>query len=148
MKIVFVCTGNASRSAAAEVVLRKMLADYDIRGVDVASCGTGVPPDLDREAIICRIVAEHGYEMGGKANPMSEELLNSSDLIIVMNKRHRVEVSRLMRSDNWDRIVGFNDFCFGYSSDLPDPHYQTEYIYRKCFETIERGCQEIIKNLN
>ena len=40
MKIVFVCTGNASRSAAAEVVLKKMVADNDIDGIEVASCGT------------------------------------------------------------------------------------------------------------
>ena len=148
MKILFVCTGNASRSAAAEVVLRKMLADNEIRGVEVASCGTGVPDGLHREEVMCRIAAQHGYEMGGRAIPMSEELLNSADLIIVMTKRHREEVSRLMKSDHCDRIVRFNDYCFGDSSDLPDPHYQTEYVYRNCFDTIERGCREIIKKLN
>lgn len=148
MKIVFVCTGNASRSAAAEIVLRKTLADNDIRGVEVASCGTGVPEGLEREEVMCRIAAEHGYEMGGKAILMSEELLNSADLIIVMTKRHKTEVSRLMKSDHYDRIVLFNDYCFGDSSDLTDPHYKTEFVYRNCFETIERGCREIIKKLN
>ena len=148
MKIVFVCTGNACRSAAAEVVLRKMLADNEIRGVEVASCGTGVPEGLDREEEMCRIAAEHGYEMGGKAIPMSEELLNSADLIIVMTKRHLQEVSRLMKSGHCDRIVRFNEYCFGDSSDLSDPHYQTEYVYRKCFDTIEQGCRKIIKKLN
>lgn len=148
MKIVFVCTGNASRSAAAEVVLRKMLVDNDIRGVEVASCGTGVPEGLDREEVMCRIAAEHGYEMGGKAIPMSEDLLNLADFIIVMTKRHCEEVTRLLKYDHWDRIVRFNDYCFGDSSDLPDPHYQTEHVYRNCFETIERGCREIIKKLN
>ena len=49
MKILFICTGNASRSALAEVVLRKMLADHRIGGIDVASCGTEVPDGLDRE---------------------------------------------------------------------------------------------------
>ena len=148
MKILFVCTGNASRSAVAEVVLRKMLSDNEIRGVEVASCGTGVPEGLDREEMMCGIAAEHGYEMGDKAIPMSEELLNSADLIIVMTKRHRTEVSRLMKSDHCDRIVRFNEYCFGDSSDLPDPHYQTEFVYRNCFDMIERGCREIIKKLN
>ena len=148
MKIVFICTGNASRSAAAETVLRKLLSDNGIRGVEVASCGTGVPEGLEREEVMCRIAAEHGYEMGGKAIPMSEELLNSADLIIVMTKRHLQEVSRLMKSGHCDRIVRFNDYCFGDSSDLSDPHYQTEYVYRNCFDMIERGCQEIIKKLN
>lgn len=145
MKILYICTGNASRSAAAEVVLKKMLADNGIEGIEVASCGTKVPEGLDREEMMCRIAAEHGYEMGGKAIPMTEELLNSADLIIVMTEHHRNEVTRLLKYDHWNRMVRFNDYCFGEPSDLPDPHYQTEYIYRTCFDTIERGCVEIIK---
>ena len=144
---MFVCTGNASRSASAEVVLRKMLADNEINGIEVASCGTGVPEGLDREEVMCRIAAEHGYEMDGKAVPMSEELLNSSDLIIVMTERHREEVTRLLQYDNWNHIVLFNDYCFGEPTDLPDPHFQTEYVYRTCFDTIEKGCREIICKL-
>ena len=147
MKIVFVCTGNASRSAAAEVVLKKMVANNDIYGIEVASCGTKVPDGLDREDVMCRIAYEHGYQMGGKAIPMNEELLNSADLIIVMTEHHRNEVTCLLKYDHWDRIVRFNDYCFGESIDLPDPHYQTEYVYRTSFDTIERGCAEIIKKL-
>lgn len=147
MKILFVCTGNASRSAAAEVVLKKMLIDNGIEGIEVTSCGTKVPDGLDREDIMCRIAAEHGYEMGGKAISMTEELLNSADLIIVMTEHHRNEVTRLLKYDHWYRIVRFNDYCFGEHTDLPDPHYQTEYVYRTCFDTIERGCREIIGKL-
>ena len=147
MRIVFVCTGNASRSAAAESVLKKMLVDNGIEGVEVSSCGTKVPDGLDREVVMCRIVSERGYAMGGKAIPMSEELLNSADLIIVMTEHHRNEVTRLLKYDNWNRIIRFNNYCFGEPTDLPDPHYQTEHVYRTCFDTIERGCAEIIKKL-
>lgn len=147
MKIVFVCTGNASRSAVAEVILKKMIADAGIMGVEVGSCGTKVPDGLCREDVMCRIAAESGYRMGGKAIPMSEELLNSANLIIVMTEHHRKEVTRLLSYSHWDRIVRFNDYCFGESTDLPDPHYQTEHVYRTCFATVERGCKEIIRKL-
>lgn len=147
MKILFVCTGNASRSAAAETVLKKLIVDYNIGGVEVASCGTGVPEGLDRDEIMRRIAAEHGYEMGGKAVPMNEDLLNSADLIIVMTNRHREEVTRLLRYDNWNRIVRFNEFCLGEPTDLPDPHFQTEHVYRTCFDRIKDGCKEIAYKL-
>lgn len=147
MKFLFVCTGNASRSAAAEAIMKKLITDENLEGVEVSSCGTGVPDGLDREEIMCRIAAEHGYEMGGKAVAMNEELLNSADLIIVMTEWHHEKVTRLLRYDHWNRIVRFNDFCFGESSDLPDPHYQTEHVYRTCFDRVEAGCKEIIKKL-
>ena len=64
-----------------------------------------------------------------------------------MTEHHRNEVTRLLKYDHWNRIVRFNDYCFGEPADLPDPHYQTEHVYRTCFATIERGCAEIIKKL-
>lgn len=148
MKIVFVCTGNASRSAAAEVVLKKMIDDNGVSGIEVSSCGIKVPEGLAREEVMCRIAAEYGYLMGGMAVPASEEILNDADVVIVMTQHHRDQITRILKYDNWNRIALFNDYCFGEKTDLPDPHYQTEHVYRTCFNTIERGCQEIINKLN
>lgn len=147
MKIVFVCTGNASRSAAAEVILKKMIEDNGIPGIEVASCGTKVPDSLAREEVMCRIAAEHGYAMGGMAVPATESILNGADTVFVMTQHHHDQVTRILKYDNWNRIVLFNDYCFGEKVDLPDPHFQTEHVYRTCFDTIERGCQEIIIKL-
>lgn len=147
MKIVFVCTGNASRSAAAEAVLKRMLSENGISDIEVASCGTKVPEGLEREEVMCRIAAEHSYVMGGMAVPATEEILNDADMVIVMTQDHRDQITRILTYDNWNRIFLFNDFCFGEKTDLPDPHYQSEHVYRTCFETIERGCTEIIKKL-
>ncbi len=148
MKIVFICTGNACRSALAEVILRQMLDSKGIVGVEVASCGTKFYGKLERDETMCRIAAEHGYEMGGKAVAMTKEQLDSANLIIVMTEHHRNEVTRLLTYSHWNRIVRFNDYCFGEPSDLPDPHYQSEHVYRSCFTIIERGCAEIIKSCN
>lgn len=147
MKIVFVCTGNACRSAAAEVVLKKMIEDRDLRDVEVGSCGTKVHGYLDRDEVMCRIAGEHGYMMGGMAVQATEDILNSADVVVVMTRHHHDQVTRILKYDNWNRMVLFNDYCFGEKSDLSDPHFQTEHVYRTCFDTIERGCKEIIKKL-
>lgn len=147
MRIVFVCTGNACRSAAAEVVLKKMLENNRITDVQVASCGTKVYGYLERDKVMCHIASEHGYAMGGTAIQATEELLNTADVVIVMTQYHHDQVTRILKYENWNRIVHFNDYCFGEKTDLQDPHFQTEHVYRTCFETIERGCAEIYKKL-
>ncbi|MDE6134206.1 MAG: hypothetical protein K2F79_01360 [Muribaculaceae bacterium] len=147
MKMLFVCTGNACRSAAAEAVMKKMLADNGMMDIEVSSCGTRVPEGLDREEVMCNIAAERGYVMGGKARRMNVDLLDAADIIIVMTDNHRNEVTRLLSYSHWPRIVRFNDYCFGVLSDLADPHYQAEHVYRSCFDTIERGCDVIIKKI-
>lgn len=148
MKIVFVCTGNACRSAAAEVVLKKMIEDNGIKDVEVSSCGTKVHGYIERDEVMCRIAAEKEYALGGMAVQATEDSLTVADLVIVMTEHHRNEVTRILKYGNWNRIVRFNDYCFGEAKDLPDPHFQTEHVYRTCFDTIERGCTEIIKKIN
>ncbi|MGM9817307.1 MAG: hypothetical protein ACI304_09685 [Lepagella sp.] len=147
MKMVFVCSGNACRSAVAEVVLRKMLADKGISGVEAASCGTKVYGTIRRDETMIGIADEHGYDLGGVAVAMTEELLNSADRIVVMTEHHRNEVTRLLTYSHWDRIVRFNELCFGEATDVPDPNFQTEYVYRCCFDTIERGCRRIVDQI-
>lgn len=147
MNILFVCTGNANRSALAEVILKKLLSQNNLSDIGVSSCGTKVSEGLERDEIMCRIAARNGYEMGGCARPMNEEILNSADIILVMTEYHRNEITRLLTYSHWNRIYLFNDYCFGDTSDIADPFFQTEYIYLKCFDRIEAGCLEIINKL-
>ena len=147
-RIMFICTGNACRSAAAESILKKMLADKSIADVEVCSAGTlhgweGQP----RDPVMTRIAAEYGYVMEGTTTQATSEQLDVMDLILVMTDGHKEEVKRLTRHDHWDRIYLFMEYCFGKDEPLPDPSYENETVYRTVFDRIERGCRVIADRL-
>ena len=94
-----------------------------------------------------RVAGEAGYDVAGLAVPMSCEMLNPADLIIAMTEYHRDEITRIIDYDRWDRITLFDKFAFGSDTDVPDPHDQSEDVYRKCFNHILAGCALIAEKL-
>lgn len=148
MKILFICTGNVCRSPAAACVLKQMLASEGVADIEVESAGTldwGAHP---RDGMMARIAFEHGYRMEGESRPMTRELLDEADLIIVMTPRHQEEVKEVLDSSRWDRIHLFMAYCFGENIPLQDPVSGSEFLFRSTFEKIERGCIAIVENLN
>lgn len=49
MRILFICTGNMTRSPLAECVLREKLEAAGLKGIEVISAGTGATEGLDRQ---------------------------------------------------------------------------------------------------
>lgn len=143
-RILFICTGNACRSATAEFVLKKMLKGKGIRDVEVYSAGTLDWGKHPRDPVMARIAGEYGYTLTGETTCMTSEILEEMDLILVMTSGHQEEVKRLLRQDHWDRIHLFMEYCFGEDVPLQDPHYQSEHVYRETFSRIERGCGVIV----
>ena len=147
MHILFICTGNACRSAAAEAVLRKLLRDAGVDDITVASAGTLEWGSNPRDAVMARIAGEHGYTMEGTTQCMTREILNAAELILVMTPSHREEVTRLLDYSHWSRVRLFMDYCFGKEAPLIDPTYCPEVIYREVFSAIERGCRVIVEKI-
>lgn len=148
MHILFICTGNACRSAAAEAVLHKQLRDAGVDDIAVASAGTLEWGSNPRDAVMTRIAAEHGYTMEGATQCVTREVLNAADLILVMTPSHREEVTHLLDYSRWSRVHLFMDYCFGKDASLIDPSYCPEVIYREVFSAIERGCRVIVEKLS
>lgn len=147
-RIMFICTGNACRSAVAECILKKLLADKGIEDVEVCSAGTldsweGQP----RDPVMARIAFEHGYTLEGKTTTATSERLDAMDLILGMTDGHKEKVKRLTRHDHWDRIHLFMKYCLGKEEPLLDPSYENETVYRTTFEKIEQGCHMIASTI-
>lgn len=147
-KILFICTGNACRSVAAEYVLKKKLKAKGIDDIKVESAGTCDWGTNPRDNMMIRVAAERGYRLEGQTRYMTPELLNSADLVIVMEPMHRDKVFEMIDSSHRDRVHMFMEYCFGKpDSVLPDPHLGSELLYRSVFDIIVSGCDAIVSKI-
>lgn len=144
-KICFVCTGNACRSPFAECVMRNLLSDAGIEGIDVFSMGTLDWGENPRDAVMVDIAREMGYELSGTTTVITRERLMEADVVIVFDTRHRDAVTRVLDYNHWNRIVLFNKIAFDEDGNVEDPHYQTANLYRNVAQHIENGCKRLIE---
>ncbi|MGY1719496.1 low molecular weight phosphatase family protein [Blastococcus sp. SYSU DS0552] len=91
-KVLFVCTGNICRSAAAERLLRAWSPDGGQR-VEVRSAGTQARPGRAMHPRTERALARHGVRADGFASRrLSEADVDWADLVLTMTGDHRDEV--------------------------------------------------------
>lgn len=140
-RVVFVCTGNACRSPFAECVLRTLLEREGIQDVEVCSMGTLSWGQNPRDEVMTRIASEMGYRMTGETAPLNHRPLSAADWIIVFTRGHRDAVTRVLGYNYWDRIMLFDQWAFGTDTEVEDPNFQSEAVYRRVAQHIEEGCR-------
>lgn len=144
-KICFVCTGNACRSPFAECVTKKLLADAGIGDIEVFSLGTLDWGENPRDAAMVDVAKELGYDLCGTTTTITRERLMAADEVIIFDERHRDAITRVLDYSHWNRIVLFNKIAFDEDSNVEDPHFQTEAVYRHVAQHIEIGCKRLIE---
>lgn len=136
------------RSAGAEFILRKKLTDAGICDWEVDSAGTLELGQILRPEDFGRILAEHGYDFGGRTKYVYAADAPSADYILVMEPQHQYLLRSIVPKENWDRIQPFMFFCFGSRAGLMDPSgYFNDDLYRETRDTLERGCDKIIEKI-
>jgi protein-tyrosine-phosphatase len=92
-RVLFVCTGNICRSAAAERLLSAWTSGGG-RRVEVRSAGTQARPGQPMHPRTERALARHAIEADGFASRrLSETDVDWADLIFTMTGQHRDEVA-------------------------------------------------------
>jgi len=150
VEVLFVCTGNTCRSPMAEGIFRKYLAQKlgcevdrlgDI-GYKVSSAGVldlAGSPASSEAVVACQAkgvdIAAH------RSRVITDELVEESDLILVMEREHRATVVGL-RPDAADK-------CFLLAGDegVFDPIGQSMDVYLRCADVIERAVRKWISEL-
>ena len=149
MNILFVCSGNVSRSFLAEMLLRNEVERLKLKGVSVSSAGLhahpGSPPDSK--------MVEHLLGMGvpvvaHQARVMIEEDVELADFILVMEKEQADTIHRL-----WPAAKGKVELLGKYLSvggdgdDIIDPFGKSPYHYRVAQSQITLAVRSLARSL-
>ena len=151
-RVGLVCLGNICRSAMAEVVLTRQLADAGLaERVQVVSGGTGdfhVGEPMDERA--AAVLRAGGYDADRhRAQQVDRDWLEGCDLVLVMDTSNYAGVTGLGEAA---RVRMFRDFDPEVSDprqdrDVPDPYYGGPDGFVSLLAMVERTGAGIVADL-
>jgi protein arginine phosphatase len=146
MNILFVCSGNVSRSFLAEALLKSELKTLKVEDVSVMSAGLyafpGSPPDPQMAAYLSSMgVSFEPHE----ARQMSKQELDWADVILVMERRHEADVEKLW-PDAKSKVQLLGKYVAGgWEDDILDPFGNSPYHYRLAQSQITLAIKSLAK---
>jgi tRNA threonylcarbamoyl adenosine modification protein (Sua5/YciO/YrdC/YwlC family) len=137
-RLLFVCAGNSCRSVMAESLLNKLAAD---RGLDLStrSCGLAADPAFPIPAGVRRALAAEGVAaLEHVPQPVTRELMDWADQVLVMERRHR-ELLLGLFPDAAAKIG-----TLAGNKDVADPVGQPDAVYADCCRTIKTALETVL----
>ncbi|MBW2017769.1 MAG: low molecular weight protein arginine phosphatase [Deltaproteobacteria bacterium] len=149
MNILFVCTGNVSRSFLAERLLRRELESRGMEGFFVASAGLDTRPGIPGDPVMIEYLREKDIEAGDhEARLINEKDVRWADLILVMETVHLQ-----MIESRWPWAAGKTKLFLEYAvlgpkgDEIIDPFGKTQYHYRLAQAQIEKAVRLLAEKL-
>jgi protein-tyrosine phosphatase len=135
--ILVVCVGNICRSPMAEALLRDALRGQE--EVTVESAGLGAVVDYPAAEHAEVLMAERGLDISGhRARQLTPDLINASDLILVMEAGHK----RAIDAEDPAARGKVHRLCEWQDKDVPDPFRQSREAFEEVLLLIEQGVQD------
>jgi protein-tyrosine-phosphatase len=146
MNVLFVCSGNVSRSFLAEALLKSELKALKVEDVSVLSAGLyafpGSPPDPQMTAYLSSMgVSFEPHE----ARQMSRQELDWADLVLVMERRHEADLEKLWPDAKLKVQLLGKYVAGGWEDDIPDPFGNSPYHYRLAQSQITLAVKSLAK---
>jgi protein-tyrosine-phosphatase len=149
MKILFVCTANISRSFLAEQLLNYEIARLNLDHVCCASAGISALPGYPPDSRMVDFLREQGKSIKEhRSKPVTKELVDSVDLILVMERYHLQEIlERWPGAEKKTRLFG--DFLTddGIIDDIIDPYGRSHRHYKMAQDQITLAVQNLIEKV-
>lgn len=149
MNILFVCTGNVSRSYLAEMLLEHEIGDRRLHGIYVSSAGIldneGMPADplmIDYLTKLKIPADEHS------SRKICKKDIEWADRIYVMENRHREYIHELWpEADSRVERLGRYIDPDQVEDDIIDPYGKAPYYYRVAQEQIAAAVKNLYMSL-
>lgn len=128
MNITFVCTGNTCRSAMAEGICKKLLAERKIENINCQSCGLGAFGGDNASPLAIWAARMHGADISAhRSRQINRYIFDETDLMVCMTNAHKTAVISL--NPKFKIIVP--------SPEISDPYGGNEDVYSACADQLE-----------
>jgi protein-tyrosine-phosphatase len=132
MNILFICSGNISRSFLAEMLLRHEAEIRKLSNVSVSSAGLYAYPGNPPDPVMVNHLEQQGIPVAPhESKQVRGEDITWADLILVMEQAHARDLEV-----RWPESKGKTEFLGRYISeglnadDIVDPFGKPPYYYR------------------
>ena len=141
--IVFVCTGNTCRSPMAAALFRLRVGENS--GWEAASAGTYASPGSPASGNAISALRELGIDLSHhRSQPLTVELVEMADLIVVMTADHRAQILHAMPEVE-DRVFLIKSFgTTRVPADVSDPFGGSLDTYKRIRDEIDRALSDLI----
>lgn len=146
-KILFVCTGNTCRSAAAEGIMKNIVRHKGL-DMEVASAGIAAMPWYKIYGDLLDVLGEEGVDVSSHVPTLlSQSHIDWADLVLAMETAHKEYISSNYRIDEeklflLKEYAGIKD-CV----DIYDPIGQSKDRYRQTVREIKDMLFRVIDRL-
>ena len=144
--VLFVCKGNICRSPLAEAYFRS-LVEKEGRPMVVRSAGLETTPGKPAHVEAKAVALQHRLSLDEHATTQAhKELLEQSDLIIVMEILQKIRIHRLYPRSK-GKVVLLGRFDSLGPLEIADPYSGTSEDFYSCFQQVSRCCDVLAARL-
>jgi protein-tyrosine-phosphatase len=138
MKIVFLCSGNTSRSPMAEGIFKKM-----VKNVDVSSAGFSTESGEKADEYAVRVCKKHGIDLSGFRTTNIRDIdFNAADLVLTATAENRNKIRKFYPNINAHTIREYGGYG---GEDIKDPSDGGLGDYVVCYFEIREALEKILE---
>lgn len=140
MKILFVCTGNTCRSPLAQAITQKALDNENIDAECESAglfCGYGEEVSENSR----KIIQERGIFYTHQSRPVTQPLLDSSDMVICMTSSHKEALAPYVPAE---KLFEAKDLT---GEEIDDPYGKDIEAYRACAAKLDKLARAVVEKV-